>query len=279
MSRRPWSIWKGRARVFEVVEHEIVTPGLSLRCHLAPWDRPFFAGNTAAITSISLGPEEAGAEEGFQLFRRWCARNEVVLVSCRLAQERLAECGLLEAQGFRFIELNYRPTCADLGRFVADPAISVGPAAPSEAAALGGMARAIFSTGRLHLDPQVGAKIGDARYAGWLDNAFRNPLQEVIAFRTGPEIIGFAVVERPTPEQRFWSLIGLAPGLAGRGLGRRAWNTLLAHHAAEGVTEVSTSISSQNLAVFNLYVRLGFRFPAPEVTLHWRPSGPIAPAP
>ena len=36
--------------------------------------------------------------------------NDVMLVSCRLAQDRLVECAFLESHGFRFIELNYRQT-------------------------------------------------------------------------------------------------------------------------------------------------------------------------
>jgi RimJ/RimL family protein N-acetyltransferase len=88
-------------------------------------------------------------------------------------------------------------------------------------------------------------------------------------------IIAFMVVEHPSPAERFWSLVGLAPGLAGQGLGRRVWQTMLAFHHGEGVHEVSTSISSHNVAVHNLYVSLGFRFPAPAITLHWCPFGPV----
>jgi RimJ/RimL family protein N-acetyltransferase len=83
------------------------------------------------------------------------------------------------------------------------------------------------------------------------------------------------VVEEPTLTSRFWSLVGLAPGLAGKGLGLRVWNAVLAFHHREGVHEVSTSISSHNVAVHNLYVRLGFRFPAPTITLHWCPFGSL----
>ena len=108
-------------------------------------------------------------------------------------------------------------------------------------------------------------------------NAFRNPKQTVLTCRKEGRIIGFLVLEKPAPDKRFWSLIGLAPEMTGQGLGRRTWHSLLAFHAAEGVTEISTSISSHNLAVFNLYVSLGFRFPPPEITLHWCPAGPLAP--
>lgn len=254
------------------------TPSLALVYSVAPWDRPFFPGNTATIASITVRDPD-GAVREFANFRTWCTDNDVRLVSCRLAQERLLECGFLEGQGFRFIELNYRPSCRNLTVFTADPEIAIAPAATEDEDAIVAIASGIFATGRLHLDPQVGPDIGNRRYAAWATNAFHNPQQSVLTFRTEGRIIGFLVVEEPEPHKRFWSLIGLAPGLVGRGLGRRTWQSLLAFHAAEGVTEVATSISSQNLAVLNLYVSLGFRFPPPEITLHWCPAGPMAVSP
>lgn len=83
------------------------------------------------------------------------------------------------------------------------------------------------------------------------------------------------IVERPTGTSWFWSLVGVAPELSGKGLGRRIWQAVLAKHYHEGVEEVVTSTSSHNVVVHNLYVSLGFRFPPPEITLHWCPFGPL----
>lgn len=261
--------------MFSFVEENIDTPALALRYYLASWDRPFFPGNTAVISSIVVCDGDGAAVAEFGNFDSWCRENNVCLVSCRLAQDRLLECGFLEARGFRFIELNYRPVCSRLDGFVGDPAIAITQAVAKDEPEIVQIASDIFTTGRLHLDPEVGPEIGNRRYAAWATNAFRNPQQDVLTFRMGGRLIGFVVVEKPRPDQRFWSLIGLAPDLAGKGLGRRAWQSLLAFHHAEGVVEVSTSISSQNIAVFNLYVALGFRFPAPEITFHWCPAGPL----
>lgn len=262
--------------MFSYAEERSESPALDLTYHLAPWDQPIFQANTAAISSIRVGMATDAAQP-FATFRDWCARNDVKLVSCRLAQDRLAECAFLEAQGFRFIELNYRPTLVGLGGFSGDAEISICPAVPSDAAQVSGIAARIFETGRLHVDPQVGPEIGDRRYAAWAANAFQHPGQSVLKCLRDGRIIAFMVVERPTPSSRFWSLVGLAPGLAGQGLGRRVWQTMLAFHHREGVEEVSTSISSHNVAVLNLYVSLGFRFPAPTITLHWCPFGPVKP--
>ena len=87
-----------------------------MRYHVAPWDRPLFPRNTAANCSIHVLDQD-GAPQEFGSFRNWCAENHVRLVSCRLAQTQLAECGFPESQGFRFIELNYRPFRRGIGGF------------------------------------------------------------------------------------------------------------------------------------------------------------------
>ena len=131
----------------------------------------------------------------------------------------------------------------------------------------------VFRHGRFHQDPRIDPRLGDRRYRAWMRNAFERSTQRVLKCLLDGAAVGFFVVEAPQPGHCFWSLTGLAPGLQGRGLGKRVWQAMLRHHQGEGVHTVSTSISSHNVPVFNLYVALGFRFPAPSVTLQWCPPG------
>jgi RimJ/RimL family protein N-acetyltransferase len=260
--------------LFRYKEEHAESSALDLTYHLAPWDEPIFEGNTAVLSSIQLRNESEAAPT-YEVFREWCFQNRTRLVSCRLTKDQLAECGFLEKHGFRFIELNYRPSLTGLGRFSEDAEISIGLALPEDEAEISSFAAQIFSAGRFHLDPMVGPEIGNRRYGVWAANAFHHPDQYVLKCEMGGRIVAFMVVEQPTPVSRFWSLVGLAPGLAGKGLGRRVWRAMLAFHHREGVEEVSTSISSHNVAVHNLYASLGFRFPAPTITLHWCPFGSL----
>jgi ribosomal protein S18 acetylase RimI-like enzyme len=259
--------------VFEVATERLSGPGLDMAYHLSPWDRET-VGETAAIASLTLHDAGAAAD-AWPAFPAWCAERGVALVSARLGHRQVAECGFLEARGFRFIELNYRPATTRLLDFAADPEVAVLDAANSDRGAIRAIAAETFEAGRFHADPMVGPAIGNRRYAAWAERAFDNPAQRVIKAVVAGRIAAFIVVESPSPAARFWSLVGLAPGLAGQGLGRRIWRTVLARHAAEGVGEVSTSISSHNHAALNLYVALGFRFPEPSTTLHWCPKGPL----
>lgn len=265
--------------MFSYIEERTECSALDMTYHLAPWDEPIFQGKTAVVSSIHLR-DESEAAPAFEVFRRWCLRNHTKLVSCRLPQDQMAECGFLEKQGFRFIELNYRPMLTGLGGFSEDAEIAICAALPEDAEEISGFAAQIFSSGRLHVDPLVGPEIGNRRYGAWAANAFHHPDQRVLKCEMGSRIVAFMVVEQPTPASRFWSLVGLAPGLAGKGLGRRIWKAMLGFHRRDGVEEVSTSISSHNVAVHNLYASLGFRFPMPTITLHWCPFGSLQlPAP
>ena len=102
---------------------------------------------------------------------------------------------------------------------------------------------------------------------------FRVVAPEDLDWRVGVFlVVAFFVVEYPEQGHCFWSLVGLAPGLQGQGLGKRVWRTMLGWHKKNGIDTISTSISSHNSTVLNLYISLGFRFPAPHMTFHWRPS-------
>jgi len=258
--------------VFDMEERCLDAPGLSLRYHRVPWDEPIFGAPVAAISAITI-TDPARAAEAWPAFAGWCRGEQTVLVSCRLPQKKLVECGFLEARGFRFIELNYRPRLVGLGTSdLGQPDdIKVEPASAGDATVIAEIAGRIFDTGRLHVDPLIDAAIGDRRYRAWAANAFSNPGQSVLKCRLDEQIVGFFVIERPSATAHFWSLIGLAPGLSGQGLGTRVGRAMLRWHRDEGVDEISTSMSSHNVAAMNLYMRLGFRFPAPSVTLHWCP--------
>jgi RimJ/RimL family protein N-acetyltransferase len=253
---------------------QITGRGLVLSFHLAPWDRAVLNGESAVLSEVRLVDPNFASGDLAQ-FNSWCVSHGVILVTARLPHESLLEAGLLEAHGFRFVELNYRPFMRDLSGFAADADFLVRQARAEDAAIIVGIASKIFSAGRFHMDPAIGCDFGNRRYALWAERAFSNPAQEVIVCEVKGRLAAFMVIESPRPEAREWSLVGLAPDLIGRGYGGRIWRAILAHHASEGVTEVSTSISSFNLAAHNLYVSLGFRFPTPKMIFHWHPRAKL----
>ena len=259
---------------FSYRTESIQTAALDLSYFLVPWDTEIFGKPVAQISTVRvIEPRQAALD--YRAFADWCAQQRIELCSCRVPADRLADSMFLEERGFRFIELNYLPQLTDLQarRPSGVSGLRVVPADASNRDELADMAAQVFRFGRLHQDPRVAPELGDRRYRAWMTNAFSHPRQHVLKCIQDRTIVAFFVLESPQPNHCFWSLIGLAPGLQGKGLGKQVWNAVLDHHREQGVEVVSTSISSLNVAVLNLYVSLGFRFPQPSITLQWRPVG------
>jgi ribosomal protein S18 acetylase RimI-like enzyme len=261
------------APTFEFRTESIRTRALVLDYHLVPWDTQILGVPVAQIAELQV-LDAAQAARDYETFARWCAAERIALCTCRVAGSRLAESMFLEERGFRFVELNYTPRLEGLQKLqLAEQDVAVVQAAEQDKEMLAGMAAQVFRHGRLHQDPRIDPALGDRRYRTWMVNAFAHPRQTVLKCMIDGAIVGFFVVEYPAADHCFWSLIGLAPGLAGRGLGKRVWRAVLGKLRSDGIDVVSTSISSHNTAVLNLYVALGFRFPEPAITLQWRPPG------
>ena len=260
---------------FETRIESIRTSALTLSHCLVPWDAQILGVPVAQITAVRV-LEPVQAERDYARFVDWCKHERIALCTCRLPADRLVDSMFLEERGFRFVELNYQPQLKALqGMQFVDEGIVVALAEESDREPLAAMAAEVFHHGRLHQDPRIGQVLGDRRYRAWMHNAFSNPAQRVSKCLQEGKIVGFFVVESPEPGQYFWSLVGLAPGLQGTGLGKRVWRAMLHAHRTAGAHTVSTSISSHNIPAFNLYVALGFRFPQPSVTLQWCPTGTL----
>jgi RimJ/RimL family protein N-acetyltransferase len=254
---------------FESAPELLVTLGLEMEYFLVPWDSEIVGFPVAQINRLHLRDANRAAED-YEQFVEWCGERRVRLCSCRVPHGSVEESIFLQAQGFRFIELNYHPYLGDLQQLqVSSDGIEVLPADETDEEELAAMAATVFRHGRFHQDPQLGAAMGNHRYEAWMRNSFRRASQTPLKCVHHDKTVGFFVVEYPSTLSCRWSLIGLAPGLEGTGWGYRVWQAMLKHHRDQGIERVETSISSHNTAVLNLYVKLGFRFPTPFATFHW----------
>ena len=255
---------------FDYRLEKIHTNALTLEYFLVPWDTQILEQPVAEIRHLEVRESEA-ADIDFRAFTTWCGEHAITLSNCRIAHNQITESMFLQAQNFRFIELNYRPRMNKLQELkLLDDEIMIEPAADADRMLLAEMAGSVFKHGRFHQDPRLGAALGDRRYKTWLLNAFELPHQQVLKCLHDRDIIAFFVVEYPEQGHCFWSLIGLAPGMQSKELGKRVWRTMMRKHQQEGIETITTSISSHNIAVLNLYVSLAFRFPTPYATFHWR---------
>ncbi len=245
------------------------SPALEMQYFLVPWDSEILSRPVAQINRISV-LNEVHADDGFKIFEEWCQSEQVQLCACRIPHDRLPESMFLQRHGFQFIELNYRPYLTGLQQrqFSAD-SIEVLLAGPEDEDELAHMASTVFRHGRFHQDPRLGTELGNRRYEIWSRNSFSLPTQTPYKCLHDGKTVGFFIIEYPESSTCHWALTALAPGLEGKGWGTRVWNAMALFHQNEGMKKIQSSISSHNAAIFNLYAKLGFRFPLPEMTFHW----------
>ncbi len=249
----------------------IDTPALQLSWSEAPWDSVLFGAPVLQISALAL--RDAGAADDIDTFVRARDRAGALLVSCRLRHDQLAESMLLEQIGFRFIEMLYQPERELTALAAASHGLQVCRATADDMPEILDAAGSAFGNERFHMDPRLSSAIGDIRYQNWVRSSLEHPVQRLHALRDGDTLVAFFVTEMRADGTCYWHLTAVAPGLQGRGYGRRAWEAMLEQARSEGASRVQTCIVARNHRVLNLYARLGFRFPPPLMTLHWvRPA-------
>ena len=262
---------------------------------IVPWDTATFGFPVAEIREIRAD-RAADLPAVLDAFRTWADAARVRLASCRLDHDRLRESIALEAAGFRFIELVYEPVLDPLPDVaVPDHPIVIAPATAADLEPIAAVAREAFTTGRFALDPRLDPTLNGRRYAGWVESSFAGSRQTVLKATLGGELAGFFIVEdlaspgdaeapgdggpAASGHGAYWHLTAIAPAWQGRGIGRSVWQAMLRRARSEGAAWVRTTISGHNVAVLNLYARLGFRFTSPRLTFHWLRDESASPPP
>jgi RimJ/RimL family protein N-acetyltransferase len=247
----------------------IAADGVEMEVFVVPWDSEIFGFPVAQIGRLALS-SSARPTEAMRQLQSWLDRHRIRLASCRLDSRALRESMLLEADGFRFVEMVYSPVLSPI-RPVGDvdDMLVVEPAAPAELPAIEAIAGSAFATGRFKLDWRIDPGASDRRYRTWVRNSFADGNQQVLKATLGGEIAAFFITEELQERSVYWQLTAVAPAFQGKGLGRRLWSTMVRRHLEARLTRIETTISAHNAPVMNNYAALGFRFGAPRVTLHW----------
>ena len=246
----------------------IDTRNLLLDWSEAHWDSVIFGCPVLQITRMEIRGTEADKE--FAAFEAARDGLNAGLVSCRLAHDRLRESILLEARGFRFIEMAFHPELDHLEKLVLpSDTLSVARATSQDLPEVLKIAGNAFRNERFHVDPRLDPKLGDLRYCNWVTSSLDHPSQRLTLVRDGELLVAFFVTEMLEDGACYWHLNAVAPQAQGQGYGRRAWQTMLRQAREEGAHRVQTCIVARNHRVLNLYARLGFRFSPPLMTFHW----------
>lgn len=252
---------------------DLATPALHLAASLAPWDMEVFGFPVAQIYAVKVN-DRLRATNDYVGFQEWLDEQEVRVTGCRLPHGLLQESMFLEAQGFRFIEMVLHPHLQGLaGLQIGEDSLVILPAREDDLTVLEVMAGRVFRHERYHVDPRLDPRLGDQRYSRWVKSSLHHPHQRLLKIQDCERLVAFFIVENREDNGVYWHLTAIATEWQGQGYGRRVWRAMLRYHQHQGLDSVTTTISARNIAVLNLYARLGFHFLPPEMTFHWVREG------
>jgi ribosomal protein S18 acetylase RimI-like enzyme len=250
---------------------EYIVKNLNYRAFVStvPWDSKLFNVNICSLSDIQYRDRAQLLDFLLAVDNRATSLAAELLIT-RVKQSELFLINALEDNGFRYIESNYRPYLSLINAtFPSSVGLSISKCSHDEVIALSEEVGDMFKFGRYHQDYRISNELADLRYRNWLKNAVKIDSQTVYkcSEHTG-ETVSFFVLEKLADKEVFLSLVGMMERFRGKGLAKSVWRAMLAFLQTRGYIKVSTSISSHNLAVFNLYVALGFTFPDPGLTFH-----------
>ncbi|TXI38475.1 MAG: GNAT family N-acetyltransferase [Methylophilus methylotrophus] len=110
-----------------------------------------------------------------------------------------------------------------------------------------------FSHGRFHRDFNLSKKSADERYNQWLLDIHAKG--NVFGLRYEKQLAGFIATHRNELQ-----LHAVHESYRGKGYAKFWWTQVCQYVYSQGYESIKSSVSASNLAVVNLYSRLGFEF-------------------
>lgn len=178
---------------------------------------------------------------------------------------------LMEREGFSFIETsmavehNLKPPALPpiVARLASDVSVRECPAS-ALAEVTSRLHAGMFDTDRVYLDPRFTADQAATRYANWIrDEVGRGAAVHEAVYRDEP--IGFYIFREGPRRTGLSALSGLYDKRSTPGMGLVLLNLIIEQSRSGGMARISSHISSNNPAVVNTHVALGFRI----VRLHY----------
>ena len=121
-----------------------------------------------------------------------------------------------------------------------------------------------FVDDRFHLDPNCPNSIADLRFYYWIQDLYSDPEAIFYCLEFDGEITGFMCRKNSN-----LILAGFEKKYRNSGLGDFLWLSVMEEMLKSGLSHAHTLISANNVAVLNLYARIGFKFRQSAITFHY----------
>lgn len=250
------------------------TQTLLLEAQINETDCSIFGFFVAEIKKIEIRSPDY--KRDYEDFKQWLQENNITFCNTKIPHQSFNESRVLQDNNFYFMEVNYKPYLTiGTQNYMIPPEIHIELASQNDLPDLYNIISHSFKYERFHKDPSIGTALANQRYNFFLKQSIENKNQAVYKFIYADKIIGFfSVLYDSAHQSAHWLLTALHQDYHSKGLGKKIWNTMIQFHIDQDrLKKITTSISSQNIVVLNLYASLGFRFESPTIVYHWVKSG------
>lgn len=248
----------------------LATDSFLLEAQINTTDSDIFDFPVAEIKNIEIrGPEY---KKDYLAFTQWLKTNNINFCNVKIPHSSFEESKILQDNQFYFMEVNYKPYLTiGTQTYTIDSEISIELATKKDLPDLYNIIAHSFKHERFHKDPSIGDRLANQRYNFFLKQSFDEKNQAVYKFTYNYQTIGFfSVLYDLAQKSAHWLLTAIHQDYQAKGLGKKIWKAMVQFHTdQERLKKITTSISSQNIVVLNLYTSLGFRFESPATVYHW----------
>lgn len=225
-------------------EEQPVNESASRFLKTSPWDVRAFS--MPCYELISLTPEALASTNSAG---HYTAKTDPV-----------ADKSLLHNNGFYYCDTLVEPFCRpDMFRPSLSSDVTISDDCSLEE--LLGMSHGVYRHGRFHRDFNIPDTLADLRYDNWIRDLY-GAGNYFGLFYQGELAAYFGTVASKAV------LHAVAEKFRGKGLAKHLWSAAYTRLFNEGYSEVTSSVSTPNSAVVNLYASLGFRFRNPVDIYH-----------
>lgn len=116
----------------------------------------------------------------------------------------------------------------------------------------------IFTTDRIALDKQYGLEVANKRYSNWIKDEFYQDRSHIFEVKYGKRGIGFFGLKEKTEQNIEIFLGGMYNECKDFGLGFGMISKSIEISKLKGFKNLHTHVSSNNIEVLRLYIKLGF---------------------
>ena len=238
------------------------------------WDEEHFGFRLGRVEHLIARDADVAGALARRIVRSLDARG-AAFCSARLSSDALPALQALEAAGFHFQEHALTPWRAlhdwDVRAFAVTR-----PTEEADLPRLCEIARRSFATDRFHRDPGFAAAAADGLYEKWVGtwHGLPGPGRQSRVLVVDGDVAGFFMTEVIRPGGQASARVALIvlnavdPERAGLGLGYRMYCDVL-DCVRDEAEYASAVVATVNVAVVNLYAKLGFKLSTGgEVTLH-----------